>query len=96
MLIIEIPSPPSHSHSHPFPSSSSSWQSKQQLTNMYQISFNASDNALGLSQQLNGIDMERYLCTNRTEQSYVLGTAQIFSALDKCLEQAANLAKTND
>ncbi|KAM8714381.1 hypothetical protein ACLKA7_014501 [Drosophila subpalustris] len=70
--------------------------SKQQLTNIYEISFNASENALSLSQQLNGIDMERYLCTNRTEQSYVLGTAHIFSALDKCLEQAANLAKTKD
>ncbi|XP_034479280.1 uncharacterized protein LOC117785404 [Drosophila innubila] len=70
--------------------------SKQQLTNMYEISFNASENALSLNQQLNGIDMESYLCTNRTEQSYVLATAHIFTALDKCLEEAANLAKTND
>ncbi|KAH8306917.1 hypothetical protein KR044_000979, partial [Drosophila immigrans] len=63
--------------------------SKQQLTNMYQISFNASENALSLTQQLNGIELERYLCTNRTEENYVLGTAHIFAALDKCLQQAA-------
>ncbi|XP_030555169.1 uncharacterized protein LOC115758586 [Drosophila novamexicana] len=70
--------------------------SKQQLAAMYAISFNASENALSLTQQLNGIDVERYLCTNRTEESYVLGTARIFDALDKCLQLAANSAKTTD
>ncbi|XP_062130997.1 uncharacterized protein LOC133842096 isoform X1 [Drosophila sulfurigaster albostrigata] len=72
-------------------------QSKQQLTNMYEISFNASENALSLTQQLNGIEAERYLCTNRTEENYVLGTANVFDALDKCLQQAAaNVVKIVD
>ncbi|XP_034101975.1 uncharacterized protein LOC132790606 [Drosophila nasuta] len=71
--------------------------SKQQLTNMYEISFNASENALSLTQQLNGIEAERYLCTNRTEENYVLGTANVFDALDKCLQQAAaNVVKIVD
>ncbi|XP_064543505.1 uncharacterized protein LOC135431999 [Drosophila montana] len=70
--------------------------SKQQLATMYAISFNASENALSLTQQLNSIDVERYRCTNRTEESYVLGTARIFDALDKCLQLAANSAKTTD
>lgn len=59
---------------------------------MYNISFNASENALSITQQLNGIDEQRYLCTNRTERSYVLGTAQILDALDQCLQDAAKVA----
>ncbi|TDG50192.1 hypothetical protein AWZ03_003408 [Drosophila navojoa] len=66
--------------------------SKQQLMTMYNISFNASENALALTKQLNGIDEERYLCTNRTERSYVLDTAKLFDALDKCLQDAAKVA----
>lgn len=65
-------------------------QSKQQLTNMYTISFNASESALSLTQQLSSVDVERYQCTNRTEQSYVRDTARIFNALDSCLQQAAD------
>lgn len=65
-------------------------QSKQQLTTMYTISFNASESALSLTQQLNSVEVERYLCTNRTEESYVRGTARIFNALDNCLQQAAD------
>ncbi|EDW08968.1 uncharacterized protein LOC6579136 [Drosophila mojavensis] len=66
--------------------------SKQQLMTMYNISFNASENALAITKQLNGIDEERYLCTNRSEHNYVLETAKIFDALDKCLQDAAKVA----
>ncbi|EDW01441.1 GH21443 [Drosophila grimshawi] len=70
--------------------------SNQQLVSMYFISANASEIALSLDNQLNTIDVERYICSNRTEESYVLGTARIFDALDKCLEQSATLAKATD
>lgn len=59
---------------------------------MYTISFNASESALGLTQQLSSVDVERYQCTNRTEQSYVRDTARIFDALDNCLQRAADQA----
>ncbi|KAH8400693.1 hypothetical protein KR009_000388, partial [Drosophila setifemur] len=62
-------------------------QSKEQLTTVYSISYNASEQALILNQQLNYIEVEHYLCTNRTEDNYVQGTDRIFQSLDKCLQQ---------
>ncbi|EDW32229.1 GL11526 [Drosophila persimilis] len=62
--------------------------SKQQLATVYTISYNASEDALSLSQQLSTIDVEHYLCTNRTEHSYVEGTDRVFRDLDQCLQQS--------
>ncbi|ALC42384.1 CG34005 [Drosophila busckii] len=64
---------------------------KLQLASMYAISFNASEYALSLTQQLSHIEVERYLCTNATEQRYVMGTAGVFNSLDNCLQQANTL-----
>ncbi|XP_022232428.2 uncharacterized protein LOC111080896 [Drosophila obscura] len=61
--------------------------SKQQLATVYTISYNASADALSLTQQLGTIDVEHYLCTNRTEHSYVVGTDRIFRELDQCLQK---------
>ncbi|XP_016985966.1 uncharacterized protein LOC108049337 [Drosophila rhopaloa] len=63
--------------------------SKLQLTNVYNISFNASEQALILNQKLGTIEVEHYLCTNQTEHDYVQGTDKIFRSLDQCLQQIA-------
>ncbi|KRF99265.1 uncharacterized protein Dwil_GK27100, partial [Drosophila willistoni] len=56
------------------------------LVTAYGISYNASEEALVLNKQISNIKVEHYQCTNRTENNYVLGTAQVFQALDDCLE----------
>ncbi|XP_017049871.1 uncharacterized protein LOC108093975 [Drosophila ficusphila] len=61
--------------------------SKTQLTNVYSISYNSSEQALILNQKLSRIEMEHYQCTNETEHNYVQGTDQIFRSLDRCLQQ---------
>ncbi|XP_034654817.1 uncharacterized protein LOC117892587 [Drosophila subobscura] len=61
--------------------------SKQQLATVYTISYNASEDALSLSQQLGTIEVQHYLCTNRTEHTYVEGTDRVFRDLDQCLQQ---------
>ncbi|XP_016947745.1 uncharacterized protein LOC108023021 [Drosophila biarmipes] len=61
--------------------------SKLQLTNVYYISFNASEQALILNKKLSSIELEHYLCTNQTENNYVQGTDNIFKSLDECLQQ---------
>ncbi|XP_017077782.1 LOW QUALITY PROTEIN: uncharacterized protein LOC108112446 [Drosophila eugracilis] len=61
--------------------------SKLQLANVYSISFNASEQALILNTKLGSIEMEHYLCTNKTEHNYVQGIDKIFRLLDKCLQQ---------
>ncbi|XP_017125583.1 uncharacterized protein LOC108144929 isoform X1 [Drosophila elegans] len=60
--------------------------SKLQLTNVYNISFNASEQALILNQKFGSIEMEHYLCTNQTERDYVQGTDKVFRSLDQCLQ----------
>ncbi|XP_037714085.1 uncharacterized protein LOC119549861 [Drosophila subpulchrella] len=60
---------------------------KLQLTNVYNISFNAAEQALILNKKLSSIEMEHYLCTNQTEHNYVQGTDNIFKSLDECLQQ---------
>ncbi|KAH8384193.1 hypothetical protein KR200_011593, partial [Drosophila serrata] len=60
---------------------------KLQLTKVYNISFNASEQGLILNQHLSSIEMEHYLCTNRTEDTYIEGTDKIFQSLDQCLQQ---------
>ncbi|KAH8290255.1 hypothetical protein KR054_001453, partial [Drosophila jambulina] len=60
---------------------------KLQLTKVYNISFNASEQALILNKHLSSIEMEHYLCTNRTEDTYIKGTDKIFQSLDQCLQQ---------
>ncbi|SPP73591.1 uncharacterized protein LOC117581604 [Drosophila guanche] len=61
--------------------------SKRQLATVYTISYNASEDALRMSQQLGTIEVEHYLCTNRTEHTYVEGTDRVFRDLDQCLQQ---------
>ncbi|KAH8266278.1 hypothetical protein KR038_006123, partial [Drosophila bunnanda] len=61
--------------------------SKLQLTKVYNISFNASEQALILNKHLSSIEMEHYSCTNRTEDTYIKDTDKIFQSLDQCLQQ---------
>nr|XP_017019983.1 uncharacterized protein LOC108073033 [Drosophila kikkawai] len=60
---------------------------KLQLTNVYNISYNASEQALILNKHMGSIEMEHYICTNRTEDTYIKGTDKIFQSLDQCLQQ---------
>ncbi|KAH8232835.1 hypothetical protein KR026_000837, partial [Drosophila bipectinata] len=61
--------------------------SKEHLTTVYRISFSASEEAVILNQKLSYIQVEHYLCTNRTEYNYIKTTDQIFQSLDQCLQQ---------
>ncbi|KAH8277969.1 hypothetical protein KR018_011327, partial [Drosophila ironensis] len=61
--------------------------SKQHSTAVYSISYHALEESMILNQQLSSIQVEHYLCTNRTEDKYVTGTNKIFRALDHCLQQ---------
>jgi len=58
------------------------------LANVYNISFNAAEQALILNKKLSSIEMEHYLCTNKTEHNYVQGADNIFKSLDECLQQS--------
>ncbi|KAH8252524.1 hypothetical protein KR032_000377, partial [Drosophila birchii] len=60
---------------------------KLQLTKVYNISFNASEQSLILTKHMSSIEMEHYLCTNQTEDTYIQGTDKIFQSLDQCLQQ---------
>ncbi|XP_030387380.1 protein TsetseEP [Scaptodrosophila lebanonensis] len=59
--------------------------SKQNLATVYAISFNASADALILNEKLASNEISKYQCTNETERDYVVGTSQVFDALDHCL-----------